>query len=98
MISDNVKTFKATVKSEQNVDINTILAKLQVEWRFNSSRNPWWGELLERMFGLTKNVLLNSLGRSRLPIEQLKEVLLIVDFILNNRPLGYLEDKSNFLP
>ena len=61
MISNNAKTFKATAKwlkdLQQNVDINAMLAKLQVEWIFNLSRTPCWGGFFERMIGLTKNVL-----------------------------------------
>ena len=96
MISDNAKTFQTTAKwiykLQQNADINTMLAKLQVEWKFNLSRSSWWGGFFERMVGLTKNVLYKALGRSRLPFEQLKEALLEAEVILNNRPLGYLED------
>ena len=44
------------------------------------------------MVGLTKNALYKSFGRSRLPFEQLKEAPLEAEVILNNRPLGYLED------
>ena len=102
MISDNAKIFKATGKwpkdLQQNADINTMITKQQVEWRFSLSRTPWWGGFFERMVGLTKNALYKSLGRSRLPFEQLKEVLLESVVILNNRPLGCLEDDTSFLP
>ena len=94
MISDNAKTFETTAKwlkrIQQDADINTLLAKLQINWKFNLSRSPWWGGFFERMVGLTKNVLYKSLGKSRLPFEQLKEVLLEAEVILNNQSLGIL--------
>ena len=44
------------------------------------------------MEGLTKGVLSKSLGKARLVFKALKEVLLKVKVILNNRPLSYMED------
>ena len=44
------------------------------------------------MVGLTKRVLHKMLGRARLKFDVLKEVLLDVEVVLNNRPLGYIEE------
>ena len=44
------------------------------------------------MVGLTKRVLHKRLGRAKLSFKRLKEILIDVEVILNNRPLGYVED------
>ena len=45
--SDNGSTFKAAAKWLQKVRkdemFNDYLAKLEIKWRFNLSRAPWWG-------------------------------------------------------
>ena len=45
--SDNGSTFKAAAKWLQKVGkdemFNDYLAKLELKWRFNLSRAPWWG-------------------------------------------------------
>ena len=72
--------------------------KLQIEWKFNLSRSPWWGGMFERMVGMTKAVLYKSFGKAKLTFEQLRELLLEAEVILNNRPLSYLEDDIQLPP
>ena len=96
IVTDNAKTFQNTAKWLQKVlkdpEIAATLVDAKVEWKFNLSRSPWWGGFFERMVGLTKQVLYKSLGRARLSFRSLQEVLLDVEVILNNRPLGYVEN------
>ena len=46
--SDNAKTFKAAAKwiqlVRQDESLNSLLANLSIEGRFNLSRAPWWGD------------------------------------------------------
>ena len=44
------------------------------------------------MVGLTKGVLFKTVGKARLIFKALKEVLLEVEVIMNNRTLSYMED------
>ena len=76
-------------KDSQIVD---ILVDKDVSWKFNIPSSPWWGGFFERMVGLTKGVLFKALGGAKLSFASLKEVLLDVEVILNNRPLGYIEN------
>ena len=96
LVSDNAKTFQSTAKWLSKIvkhpDVNNVLVKYNLSWKFDLSRSPWWGGFFERMVGLTKGVLFKSLGKARLTFKALKEVLLEVEVILNNRPLGYMED------
>jgi hypothetical protein len=102
MVSDNAKTFQNAAKwlidIKNNADLNSWLESKQTDWKFNLSRSPWWGGFFERLVGLSKNVLFKSLGRSRLPFESLRELVIEAEVILNNRPLGYLENDIELPP
>ncbi len=93
MISDNAKTFKATAawlkKFYEDQKIQNLLHEQKIHWKFNLSRSPWWGGFFERMIGLVKNTLKKILGQARLTFAELQEVLLDIEFCLNNRPLTY---------
>ena len=94
--SDNAKTFisaaeklKAMLKSER---FNNYLARNNIKWTFNLSKAPWWGGQFERIIGLVKQSLYKVIGKAKLRLPELKEVMLDVETILNNRPLSYVED------
>ena len=94
--SDNAKTFKAAAKWIQLVrldeNLNSLLANMSIEWRFNLSRAPWWGGQFERLIGLFKNSFYKSIGNGVLTWSELEEVVLDIETAINNRPLCYLED------
>ena len=96
IISDNAKTFKSVAtwleQLKENAEINTWLGELNITWKFNLSRSPWWGGFFERMVGISKKVLYKLLGRSRITFEQMKEIFIEAEVIVNNRPLCYMED------
>ena len=50
------------------------------------------GEQFERLVGVVKRALYESIGRAHLTWNELEEVLLGVEEALNNRPLSYVED------
>lgn len=88
--SDNATTFKATEKWIQQVrkdkKLNSHLADLAIEWRFNLSRAPWWGGQFERLIGLFKNAFYKSIGNGILRWTELEEVVLDIEVAINNRP------------
>ena len=94
--SDNASTFHAGDKWLQKVmreeKVHDFLAQHHINWQFNTSRAPWWGGQYERIVGLLKQSLYKVIGRSMLTWKGLESVLLDVEVILNNRPLGYVED------
>ena len=65
--SDNSKIFKAGTKwlSSINKDVkfHDFLSKERIIWKFNLSREPWWGGQHERLIELTKQSLHKSIGR-----------------------------------
>ena len=97
IVSDNAKTFQATARWLQSIvrneRVQDLLHEHEINWRFNLSRSPWWGGFFERMVGMVKNTMKKTLGFANLTISELQEVLLDIEFCLNNRPLTYQTDQ-----
>ena len=59
--SDNAQTFKAVVKWLEKVrkdeQLNDYLARLEIKWRFNLSRAPWWGAVRKADRSLQESLL-----------------------------------------
>ena len=94
--SDNAKTFQAAAgrihRIMQSEKMNDLLAKNEIKWKFNLCRAPWWGGQYERIIGVIKQSLYKVTGKALLKLKELKEVLIDVKTVLNNRPLSYVED------
>ena len=65
------------------------MGMLNLEWKFNLARAPWWGGFFEHLIGTMKKCLSKVIGRSLLSYEELEEVLLDIEICMNNRPLFY---------
>ena len=65
------------------------MGALNIKWKFNLSRDPWWGGFFECLIGIMKMSLSKVIGRSPLTYQELKETLLDVETCMNNRPLLY---------
>ena len=93
IVLDNAKTFQATARWLQSIvkneRVQDLLQEQKINWRFNLSRSPWWGAFFERMIGMVKTTLKKTLGLANLTVSELQEVLLDIEFCLNNRPLTY---------
>jgi len=96
--SDNAKTFKASAiwlkRVLHSAEFGDFISSKNVQWRFNLSRAPWWGGQFERLVGLVKQSLYKTIGKSSLTFAEFEDVLLDVETVLNNRPLGYNEDEN----
>ena len=88
--SDNAMTFKAAAKwiqlVRQDEKLNSLLANMSIEWRFNLSRAPSWGGQFERLIGLFKSSFY------KYSFLTWSELVLDIEIAMNNRPLCYLED------
>ena len=91
IVSDNGKTFVATGKwlsvLKKNHSLASYKGALNIKWKFNVSRAPWWGGFFERLIGIMKRSLSKAIGRSLLTYQELEETLLDVETCMNNRPL-----------
>ena len=83
------KRFKKITREEQMYD---FLAKHKIKWQFNLNRAPWWGGQFERLIGLMKQTLYRTMGKLKPKLNEFKSLLVEVETVLNNRPLGYVED------
>ena len=97
MDSNNAKTFKHTAEWLKTLrlddDLQNYLASKHIQWRFNLSRAPWWGGFFERLIGIKKTALSESIGKALLTYKELEEALMDVECFMNNRPLTYLNDE-----
>lgn len=93
---DNRLTFVGAASWMEQVRsyerLNDFLTRQGISWQFNLSRAPWWGGQFERMVGLVKGALRKSVGQGQLTFSKVKEVLLDVEVVLNNRPLSYVDE------
>lgn len=101
-VSDNGKSFvraaadiKQLFSSFCKVEVRELLAQHQIEWNFNCPRAPWRGGFFERLVGVTKAALRNTLGRSLISAEELYTVLRELSAVINNRPLSYTYSDIN---
>ena len=92
--SDNGSTFKAAADWLNNVKndakFHNCLAQLDLTWRFNLSRAPWWGGQFERLIGVFKSAFRKTVGNATLSWGELSDVVLDVEIAINGRPLTYL--------
>ena len=94
--SDNGSTFKAAAdwlrKAMKDEKFHTCLSKLDIAWRFNLSRAPWWGGQFERLIGVFKSAFQKAVGNGTLSWGELSDVVLDVEIAINGRPLSYMEE------
>ena len=92
-VSDTGKTFVVTGKwlsvLKRYHSLANFMGMLNLKWKFNLAKAPWWGGFFESLIGIMKRCLSKVIGRSLLSYEELEEVLLDIEISMNNRPLFY---------
>ena len=81
IISDNAKTFKAGAQELQTMKNQVLkpdasqqfLANHNITWKFITERAPWWGGFYERLVGLVKRCLKNTIGKAYLNMIKLSK-------------------------
>ena len=68
-------------------DTQTFAANKVIEWKFNISGAPWWGDIWERLVGSVKRCIKKVVGVRKIGYIELHTLLLEIECILNNRPL-----------
>lgn len=94
MVSDNAKTFKTASRFVQEVlespEVIQDFIRLQIKWKFNLERAPWWGGIFERMIKSAKRCIKKTVGKSSLTYDELLTVITEVEAVLNSRPISYV--------
>lgn len=97
IISDNAKQFHAVAKAlkaadTQNDEDNQLVysARKGIKWQNITPRAPWSGGFYERLVGLTKTAMKQSIGRKLLQERELITMVTEVEGILNTRPITYV--------
>ena len=84
--SGNRGTFAKAAKwlrsVRRNKKLQGYLEEQEIQWQFNLSRAPWWGE----------RALYKTIGAATPTWAELSEVLLDVEMQIKGRPLNYVED------
>ncbi|KAG1656183.1 hypothetical protein GQR58_024091 [Nymphon striatum] len=92
MYSDNATNF---VKASKD----SFITSKRIQWNFIAPRAPWWGGFWERMVRVVKNTLRKTIGTAYLSKKKFVTLLSEVEFLINNRPLTYVDtDAENILP
>lgn len=96
IISNQGTNFRGAEKELQkaNVDLSPdlqrILAKQKISFRFNPPASPHFGGVWEREIRSVKTALYTTVGAQPVTEEVLRTVLIEVEGILNSKPLGYV--------
>ena len=100
--SDNAKGFKAASKEIRQLYRSVNWEKIQkdgiknnINWFFSCEKAPHQNGLCERLVRTVKTPLKIIVGNGRLTINQLRIILVEVEAIVNNRPLGVTSNDPN---
>ena len=86
IVSDNAANFKAAA---------TVL---DVRWKFNPPASPWFGGFYERLVMAVKTPLKKVLCRAMLTLVELTTLVILVEAVVNSRPLMHVGDFTDALP
>ena len=93
ILSDNATTFVAAAGFLRDIaesrEVQEHLLDMKCSWQFIPARAPWFGAIWERLIGLVKTCLKKVLGQALVTLEELSCILIELEAIINDRPLGY---------
>ena len=82
----------------ENPEVRHHFTDINVRWKFNLERAPWWGGVFERMIQTMKRCLKKTIGNAHLTYDELLTSVTEVEMILNSRPLSYLSSDDTEEP
>ena len=93
ILSDNATTFVAAAEFLKTIaesrEVQEHFLDIKCTWQFIPARAPWFGAIWERLIGLVKSCLKKVLGNALVTFEELSCILIELEAIINDRPLGY---------
>lgn len=100
--TDNGRNFEGAFNYLSLIDWEEVLhvyANEPIKWNFNPPIAPWWGGFWERLIRIVKDLLKRMLGKRKLMLTQIEDMLFEVEAIVNSRPLTYISsDESDLQP
>lgn len=75
--------------------LSETLATKEIEWRFNPPTAAWWGGFWERLIGVLKRLLRQTLKQTCLNYEEMLTVLLDCEAIINSRPITFMSENDH---
>lgn len=107
IISDNATCFRRANKdlSELNqffkskgiTEVQEQIAQTGIKWKFNPARSPHFGGLVEAAVKSTKFHLKRVIGETTLNYEEFNTLIIMIEAVLNSRPLTPLSSDPNDL-
>uniref|UniRef100_A0A914YLR7 Integrase catalytic domain-containing protein n=1 Tax=Panagrolaimus superbus TaxID=310955 RepID=A0A914YLR7_9BILA len=105
VLSDNAKQFKTASTALDELWSKAISDSKAIDycnekhiiWDFITERAPWKGGLYERLVGLVKNALKQSIGRKFVNFNEFWTFLTEIESTLNSRPLTYVNAEDAFV-
>ena len=85
VISDNHKTFRSK-------GLRSYARRNSIDWRYILELAPHWGGFYERLNRLVKTALRKIIWKSKLNYEEIETILIQIEYVLNSRPLCYVDD------
>ena len=79
--------MKELMKAVEIQSFSSVLAKKEIEWRFNPPFASHQGGLYEVFFRIVRKILRSVVGEATLDEFDLLTLLSEIDYILNNRPI-----------
>ena len=89
--SDNAKGF-IKLGATLNKNMENITAKQGIKWSYIPQLSPWHGGFWERLVQSVKQPLRVALRRNILPFHELETLLILIEGIVNQRPITYVSD------
>lgn len=92
--------FRGTSNLFKLIDQNELKKEYEVnniQSNFIPPASPWWGGFWERLVRSVKDPLKKMLGNSLVNYDQLKEILLEIALVVNERPLTTVTEDPNDL-
>uniref|UniRef100_A0A8D8U8Y0 Integrase catalytic domain-containing protein n=1 Tax=Cacopsylla melanoneura TaxID=428564 RepID=A0A8D8U8Y0_9HEMI len=98
LLSDNAQQFKLLKKAVDSIysfnDFQSYLNQKKIVFKFTSPLTPWAGGTFERLISVTKQCIRKALGKGLISYSQLETILTEVQYMVNDRPLGYVSNED----
>ena len=92
-LKEFIGQWLSTVTLKKDHNLPSYIGALNITWKFNLARAPWWGGFFERFIGIIKRALSKAVGRSLLTYPELEDILIDIENCTNNRPLLYQREE-----